>query len=127
MYVIVGGDHIRLPVEKVLYFRADSKYVFAVTLNASFKFESSLDAIEREFPDQFWRVHRKYLVKGEVIEGLVKIDGTLFLDIVGGVEPVPVSRRETPKVRELFRGKAQPTLQADTHASATLRRERGFS
>jgi two-component system response regulator AlgR len=102
MLVVVGGDHIKLPIDDVLYFRAEAKCVLAFTSRRSFRFESSLDTLEREFPGKLWRVHRKYLVKGNAVTGLVKIDGSLFLDIHGATEPVPVSRREAPKVRELF-------------------------
>ena len=103
MIVVVDSDHIVLPVEDVLYLRADAKYVFAVTARREFKFESSLDALEREFPEVFWRVHRKYLVKGSTVTGLIQIDGTLYLGVKGATEPVPVSRRETSRIRELFR------------------------
>ncbi len=103
MHIIVGGDHLKLSVSEVLYFRADSKYVFAYMLGRNLKFESSLDQIEREFPEEFWRVHRKYLVNRKSIVGLVMIDGSLYADIHRVAEAIPVSRREAPKIRMLFR------------------------
>lgn len=103
MHIILDGDHLKLPIAEVLYFRAASKYVFAYMLGRSIKFESSLDQIEREFPGGFWRVHRKYLVNGKSIVGLVKIDGSLYADIPGAAEAIPISRREAPKIRALFR------------------------
>ncbi len=107
MLIIVDGDYIRLPVDEVMYFFADAKCVYAVTGRRTLKFESSLDTLEREYPGRFWRVHRKYLVKASAVRGLVKIDGALFADIANATEPVPVSRREAPRIRELFRAEAR--------------------
>jgi two-component system response regulator AlgR len=106
MLVLVDGNLIRLPIDEVLYFSAGEKYIFALTPTRTLKFESSLDALEREFPSVFLRVHRKFLVRRTSVNGLIKIDGSLFVDIAGASEPIPVSRREKPQVRKWFRSEA---------------------
>ena len=104
MLMSVDGDRIKIAIADVLYFRAEAKYIFAVLKGRTLKFESSLAALESAFGSEMWRVHRKYLVRGSAVAGLIKIDGELFLDVEGAIEPIPVSRREASKVRELFEG-----------------------
>jgi len=120
MHIIVGGDHLILSASEVLYFKADSKYVFAYMPGRSLKFECSLDHIEREFPGGFWRVHRKYLVNRKSIVGLVMIDGSLYADIPGVAEAIPISRREAPKIRALFRAKDDMGTERNNRGQTTV-------
>lgn len=90
-----------IPVEDIVYFKADQKYVTLRTLDHEYLIEESLKALEEEFDHLFIRVHRNALVAETFINGITK--NTLrhpcisFSDVEDLLE---ISRRHLPDIRK---------------------------
>ncbi len=93
----------RLPVEAVLCFRADSKYVAACHAGGELLLEEPLKALEEEFGDLFIRIHRSVLAARRHVEGMEKAEEGWRLRVRGLAEGLPISRRHLPTVRRWLR------------------------
>ena len=118
-----------VPVEEILYLRADLKYVAARTAAREFLVEESLAQLEQEFPGRFLRLHRSVLVARHALAGLERGHGcdAPAAESGQGAEPgeageggeaeaygwarlrdlperLPVSRRQWTAVRALLLG-----------------------
>lgn len=107
------GRILLVPVAKVLYLRAELKYVTARTAEREYVLDESLVQIEQEFPRRFLRLHRNCLVALAAVAGVERAaerDGAkdgereaephwevLLRDLP---ERLPVSRRQWPAVRQ---------------------------
>lgn len=93
-----------IPVEEIVYFKADQKYVTLRTADQEYLIEESLKALEEEFSQQFIRVHRNALVAQHMINGLTKNDGghacIRFHEIDDLLE---ISRRHLSFIRKTLR------------------------
>lgn len=69
-----GKIHL-VPVEEVLFLRAELKYVSVRTAEHEYLLEESLSALEKEFANRFVRIHRNCLVAKGAIEGFEKGGG----------------------------------------------------
>lgn len=114
--VQVRGRLLLVPVEDVLYLKAEQKYVTLRTASAEHLIEESLHAIEQEFGEMFVRIHRNALVARNAVVGVEK--GTVSVDtdgegerqqeswqvIVRDVqERLPISRRQWGMVKGLVK------------------------
>lgn len=89
-----------IPVEQILYFQADSKYVTVCSAGRKILIEESLKALEEEFFSEFIRIHRNALVAKRAIRGLEKDREGHHRVVLDGVEEqLEVSRRLLPEVR----------------------------
>jgi len=66
-----GKIHL-IPIEQVLFLRAELKYITVRTAEREYLIEESLSALEKEFAARFVRIHRNCLVAKEAIEGFEK-------------------------------------------------------
>ncbi|BDX17905.1 MULTISPECIES: LytR/AlgR family response regulator transcription factor [Halopseudomonas] len=93
-----------IPIEDVLYFIADHKYVTLRHVNGEVLLDEPLKALEEEFGDRFVRIHRNALVARSRIECLQRTSMGHFelclKDLEG--ETLTVSRRHVPGVRRLM-------------------------
>ena len=99
--VKIRGSLELVPVEDIIYFKADQKYVSLRTADHEYLIEESLKTLETEFEHRFLRIHRNALVAENYINGLVK-NGSghaclIFKDIDDQLE---VSRRHLPDIRK---------------------------
>ena len=93
-----------VPVENVLCFVADQKYVTVHHTGGELLVDESLKDLEQEFAGRFLRVHRNALVAVNQVERLEKDDaGHLQVYMRGRAEPLEVSRRLVSEVRERLR------------------------
>lgn len=96
-----------VPVPEVLFLKADAKYVTVRTATAEHLIEESLSRLEEEFGALFVRIHRSCLVARGRIRGVQRSTGeegegwSVLLE--GWPEPLAVSRRQWPVVKELVR------------------------
>lgn len=102
-----GKVHL-IPVEDVLYLRAELKYVTVRTVEREYLIEESLTRLEQEFAERFVRVHRNCLVARAAIRGFERTggesgEGAWQVLLAGLEERIPVSRRQQHIVRELAR------------------------
>ncbi|MBO9514731.1 MAG: response regulator transcription factor [Variovorax sp.] len=102
------GRTERVPLSEVIYLKSEFKYLTVRTAERSHIFDGSLSDLEERYPKRFVRVHRNALVARNAIRALEKYDDgedaegwALRLD--GIPEPVVVSRRQLPSVREVLK------------------------
>ena len=99
-----GKIHL-VPVEQVLFLRAELKYVTVRTAEHEYLLEESLSALEKEFATRFVRIHRNCLVAKEAIEGFEKGgeegEGSGWMvRLKGADELLAISRRQQHIVKE---------------------------
>jgi two-component system, LytTR family, response regulator AlgR len=66
------GKVLLIPLDEVLYLRAELKYVTVRTLEKSYLLEASLNQLEHNYAERFVRVHRNALVAKNAIAGYAK-------------------------------------------------------
>lgn len=93
-----------IPVQDIIYFIADNKYVTIRTAREQHLIEESLVSLEEEFGDMFLRIHRGALVNTNYLKGMEKNQLGHWRVLLDGVdEKLAVSRRHTPAVRRWVR------------------------
>lgn len=102
-----GKVHL-IPVEDILFLRAELKYVTVRTAEREYLIEESLTRLEQEFAERFVRAHRNCLVARSAIRGFERVggesgEGPWQILLAGIDERLPVSRRQQHIVRELTR------------------------
>ncbi len=96
----------RLNICDILFFKADNKYVLAVTSNDSILLEEPLKALEEEFNEHFFRIHRNALVNISAIQSISKSsDGQFHVHLKGSHETLTISRRHQAELNRLLRQK----------------------
>ena len=101
---VLHGNLRLIPVDEILYLRADQKYVTVRHCGGEALIEDSLKSLEDEFGERFIRVHRNALVARSAIEGIEKGgDGTARMRLRGCEERLEISRRHLPEVRRRLR------------------------
>ena len=109
------GKIVLVPVEDILYLKAELKYVTVRTAQKEFLLEESLTRLEEEFSGMFTRLHRNTLVTTTAVAGFEKVadvgedegengnasGGVHWVAVIRGVpEKLPVSRRQQHVVKE---------------------------
>lgn len=102
------GRLLLVPVNDVVYLRADLKYVAARTREREYLLDESLSQLERELESRFIRLHRSVLVAREEIIGfersVAEASDAHYWALLRDVdEKLPVSRRQWPLVRSYAR------------------------
>jgi len=91
-----------VPVEDIVYLKAELKYLTVRTLQREYLVEEALGQLEREFGERFVRIHRSCLVARACIAGFEKDgEGGWLLLLKGLAEKLPVSRRQQHIVKEI--------------------------
>lgn len=103
--VRLRGELRLIPLEEVLFFLADQKYVTVRHLGGEELIEESLRSLEEEFAPDFVRIHRNALVAARHIASIERSgDGQYAVRLRGHSEELPVSRRLATEVLRRFRG-----------------------
>jgi two-component system response regulator AlgR len=93
-----------IPIEQVLYLRAELKYVTVRTAEREYLIEEALNTLEKEFAARFVRIHRNCLVAKEAIEGFEKGgeegESGWMVRLKGLDELLAISRRQQHIVKE---------------------------
>lgn len=101
-----GGVRL-VPVNEVLYFLAEHKYVTVCHRGGEVLIEEPLKSLEQKFADEFIRIHRNALVARRFIKALRKdTGGRVLLQLRDSERELEVSRRHLPQVRQLIRSLA---------------------
>lgn len=103
--VFVQGNIRLIPVDQILYFKADQKYISVFTNDDEILIEESLKSLEEEFEEIFIRIHRNTLVKKSAIIALEKTSQDLCVKLSGVEESLPISRRLQSTIRKIIRHK----------------------
>lgn len=99
---------VLVPIEEVIYLKAELKYITIRTAEREYLLEESLTKLEEEFGSRFVRVHRNCLVARDAIRGFerhVSAEGDAHWEVLlrDVPEGLPVSRRQQFIVREIGR------------------------
>lgn len=100
------GRIVLIPLDDILYLKAELKYVTIRTAAREFLIEESLTKLETEFDDTFLRIHRNCLVARARIREISKMPGEEdghFLRLDGLDERLMVSRRQYSALREIIK------------------------
>jgi len=94
-----------VPLDEVLYFKAELKYVTVRTSARSYILDASLSELEERHAARFLRVHRNALVARRALRALERHDDPeegegWAVRLTGVDELVAVSRRQLGAVRE---------------------------
>lgn len=99
------GELRLIPIEDVLYFLADRKYVTVRHRGGEELIEESLRSLEEEFAPDFVRIHRNALVASRHIASIERSgDGQYSVRLRELAEALQVSRRLATDVLKRFRG-----------------------
>jgi two-component system response regulator AlgR len=99
-----------VPLEQVVYLKAELKYITVRTPEREYLIEESLTGLEEEFGDRFVRIHRNALVARPAIAGFERVQpqgesdgGDPYWQVVlrDVSERLPVSRRQWSTVKNL--------------------------
>jgi two-component system response regulator AlgR len=104
------ADRLRLiPVENILYFQADQKYVCVRHLEGEVLIDEPLKDLEEEFAPDFLRIHRNSLIALKHLLTVDKLPNAQYQARLRGCDqPLPVSRRHATALRRLLRRTAPP-------------------
>ena len=111
------GKIVLVPMDDVLYLKAELKYVTVRTVQKEFLLEESLTKLEEEFTGLFTRIHRNTLVATKAVVGFEKVaddnaenedgpqngevGGTHWAVVIRGIpEKLAVSRRQQHVVKD---------------------------
>lgn len=100
------GRIVLIPMDDILFLKAELKYVTVRTAAREFLIEESLTRLESEWGDTFLRIHRNCLVARARIREIGKLPGEdegHFLRLDGLDERLMVSRRQYSSLRETFK------------------------
>lgn len=103
------GRSERVPLSKVVYLKAELKYITVRTAAKRYILEGSLGELEDKYRTQFMRIHRNALIARRAVRALVKHhdpeEGEGWAVRLDGIdELLLVSRRQLAAVRELVVG-----------------------
>ncbi|NCN89825.1 MAG: response regulator transcription factor [Gallionella sp.] len=105
------GRIILVPIEEVIYLRAEMKYVTVRTAQREYLIEESLTALEKEYAARFVRIHRSCLAAIAAIAGFEKGgeegESGWLLKLRGLDERLPISRRQWASVKALDEANGQ--------------------
>ena len=114
--VLERGKILLIPVEDVIYLKAEQKYLTLKTRQRDYLLEESLSHLEQEFAERFVRIHRNALVaknaiigveKGCLDQGAMEVEdksSEVWLVLLDGVtEKLPISRRQWATVKSLVK------------------------
>jgi two-component system response regulator AlgR len=98
-----GKIHL-VPIEQVLFLRAELKYITVRTAEREYLIEESLTALEKEFATRFVRIHRNCMVAKDAIIGFQRggdeNESGWMVKLKDVEEALPISRRQQFVVKE---------------------------
>ncbi|MAF82746.1 MAG: LytTR family DNA-binding domain-containing protein [Gammaproteobacteria bacterium] len=102
------GTNLHLiPIEDVMYFQADQKYITVRHVHGEDLIDEPLKELAREFTNHFIRIHRNALVALTWVERMEKTpEGQYEVWLRDCAEPLPVSRRHVTAVKACVKKRA---------------------
>ncbi len=99
-------QHVVIPVEDAVYFKAAGIYVEMHLLNKRVEIlEKTMNRLEQILPQNFIRVHRSYLVNLNKVHSYGHCGGGNYrINLQDGIE-IPVSRLKYKELQEKFEGR----------------------
>jgi len=99
----ISGNIKLIPVEEILYFQAEQKYVTVKYLSGETIIEDTLKELQAEFENDFVRIHRNALVAKKFITGIHKDgEGKSYVTLQDSERELEISRRHLSAVKKLI-------------------------
>jgi two-component system response regulator AlgR len=99
----VRGSLVLVPIDSIYYFHAELKYVTVRYREGEVLIEDALKALETEFGDRFFRIHRNALVSLEALGGMQSDNDRHLVTFRDIDDKLEISRRHLPGVRKIIR------------------------
>ena len=100
----IRGNLELIPVDEIVYFQADQKYITVRHVGGEVLIEDALKNLEVEFEDRLIRIHRNALVSTNYITGMEKnIDGRFVVTFKDVEDKLEISRRHVAEVRKFLK------------------------
>lgn len=99
----VRGSLVLVPIDEIYYFNADQKYIMVRYSGGEILIEAALKALELEFGDRFYRIHRNALISLPRVNGLQAKNGGHHVSFHGIENTLEVSRRNLSRVRKIIK------------------------
>lgn len=101
------GNIELLPIDEILYFQADNKYVTAYLEEREELLEESLKQLEEQLGERVVRIHRNALVARQALIGMERdqSSGAHYATLKGIGRGPEISRRLVAEVRRLLEGR----------------------
>ncbi|MGO4303340.1 LytR/AlgR family response regulator transcription factor [Cupriavidus sp. RAF12] len=98
-----GNTTSHVPIQDVLYFQSDDKYVVVHTRDGEHLIRTPLaELVDGLDPEIFWQVHRSTIVNMEYVAGTRRDDtGRLFVRLRDSETELPVSRAYVHRFRQM--------------------------
>ncbi|MGI9227655.1 MAG: LytR/AlgR family response regulator transcription factor [Gammaproteobacteria bacterium] len=102
----IRGNLELIPVDEILYFQADQKYITVRHLGGEVLIEDALKNLEDEFEGKLIRVHRNALISTHYISGMEKNQDGRFVVTFREIEDrLEISRRHVAEVRKFLKSR----------------------
>ncbi len=102
----VRGNLELIPIEKIVYFQADQKYITVRHTEGEVLIEDALKNLEQEFASRFIRIHRNALVNVAYVSGMEKSrDGRFLISFNKVEDKLEISRRHVAEVRRFLKSR----------------------
>lgn len=102
----IRGNLELIPVDDIVYFQADQKYITVRHTGGEVLIEDALKNLEIEFEDRLIRIHRNALVSTNYITGMEKnIDGRFVVTFKSVDDKLEISRRHVAEVRKFLKSR----------------------
>lgn len=102
----IRGNLELIPVDEIVYFQADQKYITVRHVGGEVLIEDALKNLEVEFEDRLIRIHRNALVSTNYITGMEKnIDGRFVVTFKEVEDKLEISRRHVAEVRKFLKSR----------------------
>lgn len=102
----IRGNLELIPVDEILYFQADQKYITVRHLGGEVLIEDALKNLENEFEGKLIRIHRNALVSTNYISGMEKNQDGRFVVTFREIEDrLEISRRHVAEVRKFLKSR----------------------
>ena len=100
----ISGNIKLIPINNIIYFQADQKYVTVKHINGETIIEDTLKELQVEFAQIFIRVHRNALIAKDYISGLYRDgEGHSYVTLKDMGIKLEISRRHLAEVKKLIK------------------------
>jgi two-component system response regulator AlgR len=97
------GATLRVPLDEVIYFLAEDKYVTAFTNDRQLLLDEPLKELEQRYAGRVTRIHRNALVLTSRLAGIEKKkDSPVYALLAGSEQRLEISRRHVSTVRDII-------------------------
>ncbi len=102
----VRGNLELIPVDQIVYFQADQKYITVRHTKGEVLIEDALKNLEIEFKKKLIRIHRNALVNTPYVSGMEKSrDGRFLVNFRSIDDKLEISRRHVAEVRKFLKSR----------------------